>query len=125
MKLKIWAVVIAVTAALTLSAEPVDVKKLEAAAKSASTPAEHKKVASQYSERAEFFEAKAKKHEAEVERISNSRNYNPMAAKWPAVANGPVDYHKRAAIQARRAAEESRQMAANHLEKAGQNRVTE
>lgn len=125
MKLKIWALAIAVCTALTLSAEPVDVKKLEASAKSASTPAEHKKVASQYSERAEFFEAKAKKHEAEVERLSKNTNYNPMAAKWPAVANGPMDYHKRAAVQARRAAEESRQMASNHLEKAGQSRTTE
>jgi len=36
-----------------------------------------------------------------VERFTNSRNYNPMAAKWPAVANGPVEYHKQAAMQAR------------------------
>jgi hypothetical protein len=125
MRKTLWTVAVAVFAAMMVSAEPVDVKKLEASAKAASTPAEHKNVASQYSERAAYFEAKAKKHEAEVERLVKSKNYNPMAAKWPAVANGPVDYHKRAAVQARRAAEESRQMAARHLEKAGEGRVTE
>ena len=128
---KIWAAAMVVCAAVVLSAAPpssavpMDVKKLESMAKSANTPAEHKEVASQYANRAEFFEAKAKQHDAEVERLTNSRNYNPMAAKWPAVASGPVDYHKRAAMQARRAAEESRQMATAHLEKAGQSRASE
>lgn len=130
-KSKIWAAAMTVCAAVVLSAAPpspavpMDVKKLESMAKSAKSATEHKEVATQYTDRALFFETKAKQHDAEVERLTNSRNYNPMAAKWPAVANAPVDYHKRAAMQARRAAEESRQVAATHLEKAGQSRASE
>ncbi len=128
---KLWAAAMTVCAAMVLSAAPpspsapMDAKKLETMANSAKTPADHKEVATHFNQRADFFEAKAKQHDAEVVRLTNSRNYNPMAAKWPAMANGPVEYHKRASMQARRAAEESRQVATTHLEKAAQHQASE
>jgi len=115
MKKTLWTVGTAVFATMLLSAEPVDVKKLDQPAKAATS----------HSERAGFFEAKAMKHEAEAERLANSRNYNPMAAKWPALANGPVEYHKQAAMQARRAAAEAQRMAATLPGKAAQTQVSE
>ena len=130
-KNRIWAAALTVCAALVLSAAPptppmpIDAAEIEKLSKNAKSSAEHKEVAGHYNTRAEFFEAKAKQHEKEVERLRNSRNYNPMASKWPALANGPVEYHKRAAMQALRAAEESRRMAETHLDKASSSRTAE
>ncbi len=86
MKKTMWMLAVGVFGAMMLSAEAVDVKQTEQPTR-------------------EYFEAKAKKHEAEAARLSQSRNYNPMAAKWPGLANGPVEYHKQAAAKAWRAAD--------------------
>ncbi|MBL8220428.1 MAG: hypothetical protein JNL62_14440 [Bryobacterales bacterium] len=114
MKKTLWTVGTAVFATMLLSAEPVDVKKLDQTANAATL-----------SERAAFFKANAMQHEAEAERLTNSRNYNPMAAKWPAVAGGPIEYHKQAAMQARRAAAEAQRMAATHSGNPAQTQVSE
>lgn len=96
-----------------------DEPKLQTLAKSANTPAEHAVVAKAYSEWAAELDAKAKKHEAEAEKLANSPNYNPMRHKWPAMVQGPIDREKRLAMAARRAANEARETAAKHSSLSG------
>jgi hypothetical protein len=82
------------------------------------TPAEHKTEAARHATRADEFAAKAKKHEANVERLSKEQGYNAMRYKWPALAKGPENLERDRAMQARRAEAESREKYAFHLEMA-------
>lgn len=115
----------AILAAVSLMANPmgqgttVDDKQLARLAKEAKTAAEHNRVASLYEKRAEALEAKAKEHEAEATRLESKQGYNPLAHKWPAMARGPVEHQRSKAMQARRAARESLELAARHREQAG------
>lgn len=113
---------VAVLAALSLTANPIDQatkvddKQLSQMAQQARTAAEHNRVAALYEKRAEAMEAKAKEHEAEATRLENRQGYNPMAHKWPALAKGPVEHQRSKAMQARRAAREALELAARHRE---------
>jgi hypothetical protein len=93
----------------------VEDHELIAMAKSAATPAQHAAVAKQYRLRAEALEANASDHEAAA-RKAEGRPLPPIAHKWPAMyRNTGVEKEKQLAIQARKAAEEARSLAAYHL----------
>ena len=91
-----------------------DSQKLQAMAKSASTPEAHSEVALGYRDWAATLDAKAAKHEDNAERLANSPVYNPMRYKWPAMAAAPAERERRLAMQARRAANEARTLAQKH-----------
>lgn len=82
------------------------------------TKAEHKAEAARHSTRAEESAAKARKHEANVERLAKP-GYNAMQYKWPAMAKGPENLERERAANARRVEAESREKLAFHLEMAG------
>ncbi len=79
----------------------------------ANTPKEHAQVAKTYRLRAEAQEAKAAEHEANAKKMRNS--HNAMAHKWPAMVNNGWQRESQLAVQARRAAQESRAIAERHL----------
>lgn len=89
-------------------------KDLRAKAEIARTADEHRDVARDFEARAREFEEKARKHEAEADRIAKRQGYNPMKSKWPAHAQGPENWERGKAAQARRAARESLEMVARH-----------
>lgn len=105
--------------AVTVSAEsvgaqtPDSMTQLAALAREARTPNEHARVAKGYRLQAESFEAKAAEHEARVERLM--KNQLPIAHKWPAMGAGDIEKAKRQALDARRAARQSREFADHHL----------
>lgn len=106
--------------AVTLSSGSVVAKqtddsptRLAELAREARTPSDHAHVAKAYRLRAESFEARAAEHEAHVERLT--RHQPPVAHKWPAMGSGDLAKAKRQALDARRAARESRQRADHHL----------
>jgi hypothetical protein len=82
------------------------------------TKAEHKAEAARYATRAEESAAKARKHEANVERLAKP-GYNAMQYKWPGLAKGPENLERERAAKARNVEAESRQKLAFHLEMAG------
>lgn len=113
---------VAVLAALSMMADPIDQvpkvddKQLAQLAKEARTAAEHNRVAALHEKRAEALEAKAKEHEMEATRLESRQGYNPLMHKWPAMARGPIEHQRAKAMQARRAARESLELAARHRE---------
>ena len=78
------------------------------------SPAEHAKLAKEYRLRAESFEAQAKKHEAEARKL-HARPRSPIAHKWPAMSPEPWVKERQLAMEARRAAKESMEIADNHM----------
>ena len=54
------------------------------------------------SDTAAKLEEKAKRHEARAEELANRKGYNPMAQKWPAMVQGPIDRERELAAKARR-----------------------
>ncbi|MEZ5356597.1 MAG: hypothetical protein R2762_28510 [Bryobacteraceae bacterium] len=92
----------------------MDPKTVDRNAAAARTANEHLDVARQYEALAQSFDAKALRHDEKAEKLAMRRGYNPMAAKWPAIANGPADRERNLAIQARRTAAEARELAARH-----------
>lgn len=66
----------------------------------------------EYKDRAAKLEAKAMKHEAEADRMEKASRSNPMLYKWPAMVKGPIERERRLAMEARRAAAESLELAA-------------
>lgn len=108
-----------VLAAATLSAtesrkQSMNDREIQALAQKAKTQAEHEEVARQYELRGKFFETKATRHETEADELSKRGGYNPMAHKWPAMVQAPIDRARANAMQARRAARESFELAAKH-----------
>lgn len=92
---------------------PDSTAQLAALAREARTPSDHATVAKGYRLQAESLEAKAAEHEARVERLS--KHQPPVIHKWPAMGSGDLAKAKRQALDARRAARESRQLADHHL----------
>lgn len=92
----------------------IDANKLALMAREAKTPAEHATVAKHYRLRAEAFEAKAQKHEAEAQKLA-ARPRNPLEVKWPAMARKSWQRESQLAVQARRAAKESYDLADRHI----------
>jgi hypothetical protein len=89
-------------------------QKLQTMANNANTPAAHSEVARGYLEWAKSLDEKAAKHESNAERLARDAAYNPMKHKWPAMAAAPAERERRLAMQARRAANEARQLAMKH-----------
>ncbi len=87
--------------------------RLTALAGEARTSAEHAKVAKEYRLQAESFEATAAEYDATVKRLS--KNPSPMTYKWPSMASPDLVQAKQKAVEARRAARESRELADHHL----------
>jgi hypothetical protein len=119
--IRIATVVVGITiGALSMSAadrgSKIDSKQIELQAKNARTAADHQAVARLYEQRAAEFEAKAKRHDEQADRMANSEGYNPMKYKWPALAQAPIDSERAKAMQARRAARESLELMARHRE---------
>jgi hypothetical protein len=54
------------------------------------------------SDKAAKLEAKAQRHESRAEELANRKGYNPMAHKWPAMVQGPIDRERQLAAKARR-----------------------
>lgn len=95
------------------AAEPMPHDRLQALARSASTPAEHAEVAKQYRLHAEAQEAIAAQHEARVAQLT--RSSGAIIHKWPGMASAQLQAARRDAVQARRAARESWELADRHL----------
>lgn len=89
--------------------------KLEQMAEAAQCAVEHGEVAKQYRLRAEQLEARAVKHEKRAAELE-AKPKGPMHAKWPAMARKPWVKERELAIQARRAAKESKQLAERHVQ---------
>lgn len=115
---------IVLLAALTLAgtalfaAEKADFpteKEIAKMAENARTATDHASVAKAYRLRAESFTEMAEKYETEVAKKQNGPQIG-MAAKWPAMSRNSVQREKQKAIDARRAARESEQLAAYHTQ---------
>ena len=96
-----------------------DAARIQEMARAAKTRAEHLEVAQLFEAQAATFDAKASTHEQEADRIAKRGAYNPMANKWPALAQGPAEFQRTKAMQARCAANESRERVAYHRQQAG------
>lgn len=121
MKLNQAILMTAILALVSLPAaavEPMSDKALREKSKAAKTVEDHTFLAEQFLLRADHYTAKAEKHEAEVKEIASRKVHNPMTSKWPAMAEAPATYAKNQALQARRAAEEARKLAAFHQDEA-------
>jgi hypothetical protein len=90
-------------------------KEIAKLADSARTATDHASVAKAYRLRAEAFTEMAEKHEAEVAKKQNGPQIG-MASKWPAMSRNSAQREKQKAIDARRAARESEQLAAYHTQ---------
>ncbi len=99
---------------MAFAAEP-NAPTLEARARAAITASDHADVSRAFRLRAQEMDATAKRHEAEVAKIGPNRIGVP--AKWPGMAvNTPYEKAKRRALEARRAANESRELSAKHAQ---------
>ena len=106
-----------VPAAATAAERAPNVKDIDAIAKTASSPADHVHVAKQYLNRAQALEAKADKLERELR--ASTKNRSAMDQKWPALMNGMRDKKEQNVMQARRGANEARELAQHHSRLAG------
>lgn len=97
----------------TLFAEPmVPAERLQAMAREAKSFKQHAEVAKYSRLQAESLTAEAVKHEREAERLANSTG--AMRHKWPAMAPKAINQAKDRALEARRAARESYELADRH-----------
>jgi hypothetical protein len=111
------AILILVAASMANAAKPVaemDAEPIQKLAAKAKNSAEHAAVAEQWESRASAFEAQAVKLEREADEMLRREGYNPMRHKWPAMAQAPVERLRAKAMQARRAAFESKELMAYH-----------
>jgi len=92
---------------------PDSTTQLAALARDARTPSEHARVSKGYRLQAESFDARAAEHEARVAKLS--RNQPGITHKWPAMAPPDLVKAKQQAMDARKAARQSRELADHHL----------
>lgn len=90
-------------------------ESLQARSSEAATAMEHAALARDFRQRAEQLEAELAAHEAQGRRLL--RSAGPMAHKWPSMVPGLQRAQDRATA-ARRAVQESRVLAARHLQMA-------
>lgn len=106
------------------AAEPVsETAKLHRMAKEANTAADHAQVAKLFRLQGEAMEAKAAAHEKKAKEFE-ARPKSPLAHKWPAMAPQQGREERALALQARRAAQESFDLAAKHIQLAVELRET-
>lgn len=86
-------------------------ERLAALSREASTAREHAMLAREYRLQAESFEAQAEEHEARGASLLPG-----IAHKWPAMTPGDHASGRQRAVEARRAARGSRQMAERHVQ---------
>lgn len=91
----------------------LEAAKLEGLAVEARTAARHAALSRQFRLRAEALDAEAAGHEANVEKLTKSAG--AMVRKWPGMATKPLETEREKAMEARRAARESRKSAEKHL----------
>ena len=101
----------------TAAERVLEAKDIAAIAQTANNPADHARVAKQYLSRAEALEARADKMEGELR--ASRTNRSAMDQKWPALMNGMREKKEQNVMQARRAANESRELAQHHSRLAG------
>ena len=94
-------------------AQSADQAQLMARSREARTVTEHADLARTFRLQAESFEAKAAEREATAAR--QARQAPSIVHKWPAMATGSLNQVKQQAVEARRAAQESRSLAERHL----------
>lgn len=97
-----------------LAQSNAEMASVNAKAKLASSSAEHTDVANLYGQRADDMIKKAIRHEEMAKSMQAIQP--PINHKWPSMAQKPWEKELRLALQARRAAEESRALAAKHIE---------
>jgi hypothetical protein len=90
-------------------------KEIAKMAENARSASDHAEVAKAYRLRAEAFTEMAEKYEAEVAKKQNGPQIG-MAAKWPSMSRNSAQREKQKAIEARRAARQSEQLAALHTQ---------
>ncbi|HYO81905.1 MAG TPA: hypothetical protein VES20_10915 [Bryobacteraceae bacterium] len=93
------------------STKPAEIQQM---ARNANTPEEHAKVAKLYLSRADELSSTADRLERQVR-----EGTLPMGQKWPGMIAGMRDKQERNAMQARRAANEARELALHHSRLAG------
>ena len=106
----------ALLASATEPAKPVEIREIQKKTREARTPSEHLAVASHWEARALVLDAQAAKHERDADALERRDGHNPMKYKWPAMVQAPIDRLRAKAMQARRAAHESRELMAHHRE---------
>lgn len=87
--------------------------QLMARSREARTVSEHADLARQFRLQAESLDAKAAEREAVAAR--QARQAPSIVHKWPSMAPGSLNQVKQQAVEARRAAQESRSLAERHL----------
>lgn len=103
-------------AARAVAAEPVSESvKLHRLAQSATTAAEHAKVAKLFRLQGEAMEAKALAHESKAKEYS-SQPKPALAYKWPSMVPQKGAEERKLAVQARRASREAFEMASKHVQ---------
>ncbi len=106
----------ALLASASEATKPADIREIQKITRGAKTPAEHLAAAGHWETRALALDAQAAKHEREADALVRNNVYNPMKHKWPAMVQAPIDRLRAKAMQARRAAHESRELMAHHRE---------
>ena len=102
------------TGSMAFAAE-TNTQTLEARARIAVSASDHAEVSRAFRLRAQEMDRTAKQHEAEAAKIGPNRIGVP--AKWPGMAvNTPFEQAKRRALEARRAATESRELSLKHAQ---------
>lgn len=106
------------TPSLVLAGEPESTGRsepLEVLASRAATPADHLQVAKHLRARAETLEVQAAEHAHEAARLRRQGS-DPFQAKWRHALPDPVRRADEAALEARRAARQARELSAHHLQ---------
>lgn len=74
--------------------------------------AENSSSAREYLDRAQKLEIKAKQHDENAASMATDPGYHLLRHKWPSMLQGKIIREKNLAMQARRGAQEAREMAA-------------
>jgi hypothetical protein len=107
-----------VTPSMVLAGEPESTglsEPLEVLASRAATPADHLHVARHFRARAETLEVKAAEHVYEAARLRR-QGPDPFQTKWRHALPDPVRRADEAALEARRAARQARELSSHHLQ---------
>jgi len=94
-------------------AQSTEQAQLMASSREAQTVSQHADLARRFRLQAESLDAKAAEREAAAARQASQAP--SIVHKWPSMATGALNQAKQQAIEARRAAQESRSLADRHL----------
>lgn len=120
-----WVAILAMTTTMSIGMPDLGLAQslpeaLRARSAEATTSLDHAALARDFRLRAERLEAEEAAHEVEVRRIKQSAG--PIGHKWPSMVPGLQRAQERAAA-AGRAAQESRQLASRHAQRATETQV--